>query len=89
MIRVVVVDDLKTLVRIPTVSDRDWTAVDTAVFDAFLAEHARLFPRLYAALELTRVGTHGLLFQWTGASDDRPVVLMAHLGAGTPALTGT
>jgi carboxypeptidase PM20D1 len=70
---------LQALVRIPTVSDRDWTAVDTAVFDAFLAEHARLFPRLYAALELTRVGTHGLLFRWAGASEDRPVVLMAHL----------
>jgi carboxypeptidase PM20D1 len=77
------VEKLQVLVRIPTVSDRDWTAVDTAVFDTFLAEHARLFPRLYAALELTRVGAHGLLFRWAGASappdDQRPVVLMAHV----------
>ena len=70
---------LQALVRIPTVSDRDPARVDTEVFDAFLAEHARLFPRLYAALELTRVGTHGLLFHWAGASSERPVVLMAHL----------
>jgi carboxypeptidase PM20D1 len=48
---------LQALVRIPTVSDRDAANVDTAAFDAFLAEHERLFPRLYAALELTRVGT--------------------------------
>ena len=27
----------------------------------------------------TRVGSHGLLFHWPGASSDRPVVLMAHL----------
>ena len=77
------VEKLQALVRIPTVSDRDWTRVDAEVFDRFLAEHERLFPRLYAALELTRVGTHGLLLRWAGTSappdDQRPVVLMAHL----------
>ena len=36
-------------------------------------------PRLHAALELTRVGPHGLLFRWPGHGDERPVVLMAHL----------
>jgi carboxypeptidase PM20D1 len=74
---------LQALVRIPTVSDRDPAKVDTGAFDAFLAEHERLFPRLYAALELTRVGTHGLLFRWPGArapaDNQGPVVLMAHL----------
>ena len=70
---------LQALVRIPTVSDRDPANVDTAAFDAFLTEHERLFPRLYATLELTRVGTHGLLFRWAGTDADRPVVLMAHL----------
>ena len=70
---------LQALVRIPTVSDRDPAKVDTAAFDQLLAEHERLFPRLYAALELTRVGSHGLLFHWAGASSARPVVLMAHL----------
>jgi carboxypeptidase PM20D1 len=74
-----VVAKLQALVRIPTVSDRDPAKVDAAVFDAFLFEHRRLFPRLYAGCELTRVGRHGLLFRWTGASGDRPVVLMAHL----------
>jgi carboxypeptidase PM20D1 len=70
---------LQALVRIPTVSDRDQALVDTAAFDRLLAEHERLFPRLYDALERTRVGSHGLLFRWAGASDDQPVVLMAHL----------
>ncbi len=73
------VEKLQALVRIPTVSDRDPAKVDTAAFDSFLGEHARLFPRLYAALEVTRVGGHGLLFRWPGASDAHPVVLMAHL----------
>jgi carboxypeptidase PM20D1 len=70
---------LQALVRIPTVSDRDPAAIDTEAFDEFLAEHRRLFPRLYAALELTRVGGHGLLFRWAGSGEASPVVLMAHL----------
>jgi carboxypeptidase PM20D1 len=70
---------LQALVRIPTVSHRDPALVDTDVFDQFVAELARQFPVLHERLELTRVDTHGLLFRWAGASDERPVVLMAHL----------
>ena len=70
---------LQTLVRIPTVSDRDWSLVDIAAFDLFVAELARLYPLVHEHLELTRVDTHGLLFHWAGESSERPVVLMAHL----------
>jgi carboxypeptidase PM20D1 len=72
------VSKLQALVRIPTVSDRDPANVDTAAFDALLAAHEKQFPQLYGALELTRVGTHGLLFHWRGANADRPIVLMGH-----------
>ncbi len=70
---------LQTLVRIPTVSHRDTSHVDTAAFDLFVSELARLFPLLHEHLDLTRVSTHGLLFHWHGAASERPVVLMAHL----------
>jgi carboxypeptidase PM20D1 len=70
---------LQALVRIPTVSDRDPGRVDTAAFDALHAELERQFPLLHERLEPTRIGSHALLFHWTGASADRPVVLMAHL----------
>src|SRR6476646_2010108 len=70
---------LQALVRIPTVSRRDPDLVDTAAFDELLAELERQFPLLHERLELTRIHTHGLLFHWRGRSDDRPVVLMAHL----------
>jgi carboxypeptidase PM20D1 len=69
---------LQALVRIPTVSHREPERVDTAAFDTFVSELARLFPLLHERLELTRVHTHGLLFHWRGASAERPVVLMAH-----------
>lgn len=70
---------LQALVRIPTVSDRDPAQVDTAVFDQALHELATRFPLLHEQLELTRIDTHGLLFQWQGKSATRPVVMMAHL----------
>ena len=70
---------LQALVRIPTVSYREPERVDTAAFDAFVEELARQFPLLHDRLDLARVHTHGLLFHWRGAGDERPVVLMAHL----------
>ena len=74
-----VVGKLQALVRIPTVSDRDPARVDTDAFDRLLAELEAQFPRVHAELEATRVGTHGLLLRWRGASAAKPVVLMAHL----------
>lgn len=74
-----VVRALQALVRIPTVSDRDPARVDTEAFGRLLAELETQFPLVHERLELTRVGGHGLLFRWAGASTERPVVLMAHL----------
>ncbi|MCW2793596.1 MAG: peptidase [Nocardioides sp.] len=70
---------LQALVRIPTVSHRDPDDIDTEAFDELLEELARQFPLLHERLELTRIHTHGLLFHWPGRSDEKPVVLMAHL----------
>ncbi len=73
------VGKLQALVRIPTVSHRDRSLVDTAAFDRLLVELERQFPLLHERLELTRIPTHALLFRWPGRSSERPVVLMAHL----------
>ncbi|GAB3197762.1 M20 family peptidase [Nocardioides hungaricus] len=73
------VPKLQALVRIPTVSHRDPSLVDTAAFDRFVEELREQFPLLHERLELTRVDAHGLLFRWAGRSAQRPVVLMAHL----------
>src|SRR5262249_50546181 len=67
------------LVRIPTVSDRDPARIDAAAFDLLLDELASQFPRLHRSLDLTRVGSHGLLFRWPGRAAEKPIVLMAHL----------
>src|SRR6188472_3137963 len=70
---------LQALVRIPSISDRDPARVDVAAFDRLHQELRAQFPLVHERLELTRVGTHGLLFRWRGRAADKPLVLMAHL----------
>ena len=72
------VGKLQAVVRIPTVSDRDWSRVDTSTFDDLHAALEQHFPLLHQHLEKAVVHGHGLLFRWRGESQDRPVVLMAH-----------
>jgi carboxypeptidase PM20D1 len=71
-------EHLAALVRIPTVSSRTYGETDPAAFEKLHATLADLYPRVHAELELERVPSLGLLFRWHGASDERPVVLMAH-----------
>ena len=73
-----VVRALQALVQLPTVSYDERSRIDHAAFDALIAELRDQFPLLHANLTLHRIGDHGLLFHWPGASADKPVVLMAH-----------
>ncbi|KQY57090.1 MULTISPECIES: M20/M25/M40 family metallo-hydrolase [unclassified Nocardioides] len=70
---------LQALIRIPTVSYADRARTDTTAFEEFARQLAESFPLLHAKLDRTVVLDHGLLFHWRGASDARPVVLMAHI----------
>jgi carboxypeptidase PM20D1 len=72
------VERLAALIRIPTVSHRDPSLVDTDAFDRLLATMREQWPLVHG-LDVTRVGPHGLLIHWPGRSADRPAVLMAHL----------
>ncbi|MFC4072882.1 M20/M25/M40 family metallo-hydrolase [Actinoplanes subglobosus] len=72
------IEAFRELLRIPTVSTRDAAAWDHAAFDAFHEALRRHFPLLHE-LPLIRVGSHGLLFHWAGASAEKPIVLMAHI----------
>ncbi|NYI79737.1 M20/M25/M40 family metallo-hydrolase [Nocardioides panzhihuensis] len=67
---------LQAALRAPTVNDGSG-----AEGQAFAQLHEALrdhFPLLHSTLELTPVGKHGLLFRWSGASAEKPIVLMAH-----------
>lgn len=72
---------LSELIRFRTVSSRDSAEVDVTQFDGFLKALERLYPRVHAQLECTRVNTYGLLFRWAGTAAHpslQPTVLMAH-----------
>ena len=69
---------LSALVRIPTVSSRGPGETDLGAFDELHAALAGLYPLLHATLDLEGLPDRVLLAHWRGASDERPVVLMAH-----------
>ncbi|MCL2464873.1 MAG: M20/M25/M40 family metallo-hydrolase [Micrococcales bacterium] len=64
--------------RIPTVASRDPEQTDLAVFDRLQATLREAYPRVFAELAVERVAQRALLLHWRGASDEQPVVLMAH-----------
>ncbi|TYP83810.1 M20/M25/M40 family metallo-hydrolase [Blastococcus xanthinilyticus] len=69
---------LAELIRIPTVSSRDRSQVDPAVFERYRACLAELYPRTHAALDREQLGDGALLYRWRGTTDEPPLVLMAH-----------
>ncbi len=69
---------LAELIRIPTVSHRDRSAVDEGAFADFRARLAELYPRTHAVLEREQLGDGALLYRWRGTTDEPPLVLMAH-----------
>lgn len=72
------VENLRALVRIPTVSHLNDEGTDWSQFALFRETIARLYPKTHAALEQEIVDGHTMLFRWAGASATEPTVLMAH-----------
>src|ERR1700753_892090 len=70
-------ENLRTLLRIPTVSRSEVGTTEWDAFERFAQTLATLYPAVHASLELERFG-HTLLFRWKGAGDGDPSVLMAH-----------
>lgn len=73
-----VVERLRALLRVPTVSRLEPELRDDAAFERFPALLAELYPRVHATLELERVGDVGLLYRWPGRETGAATVLMAH-----------
>ena len=52
--------------------------IDTAPFEAFLPLLQKLYPKLFAVLDVQIVNGYGLLLCWKGTGGGAPVVLMSH-----------
>ena len=69
---------LAEMIKCRTVSDRVKENECEEEFERFEALLPNLFPAVYKACTLEKVGPRALLFRWRGKSADAPTVLMAH-----------
>ncbi|MCU1513772.1 MAG: acetylornithine deacetylase [Microbacteriaceae bacterium] len=72
------IQNLRALVRIPTVSRLDSATTDWAPFREFVDALPGLYPATHSALTRELVLEHSMLYRWAGRSDGSPSVLMAH-----------
>src|SRR5436309_5288454 len=65
--------------RFKTISFQDSSQFDAREFEGLHRYLRDSFPKLHAALKLTRVNGYGLLYEWTGSDPGlAPLVLLAH-----------
>ena len=73
-------DRLAGAIRIPTVSAEESTVFDGEVFTAFHAYLEMAFPLVHSRLRREVVGSHSLLYTWTGTdSSADPLLLIGHM----------
>jgi carboxypeptidase PM20D1 len=66
------------LLKKQTVSDRDFSRVDTGPFKEFIALLPELYPAVHGVLSRELVAGYSMLYHWRGVKSGSPVVLMAH-----------
>lgn len=80
---------LSKAVTFKTISYQDPAEFDGDAFAGMHTFMAEAYPKLHAALQLERVGTHSLLFTWPGTDPAlKPIVLLAHQDV-VPVVPGT
>jgi carboxypeptidase PM20D1 len=72
------IERFRALLRIPTISRLDESAIEWEHFDRFISELPELYPALHGVLERELVAGRSMLYRWPGASAASPSVLMAH-----------
>jgi carboxypeptidase PM20D1 len=73
-------DRLSGAIRIPTISAEDAAAFDGEPFRTLHAYLANAFPLVHSRLRREIVGTHSLLYTWTGIDPSAdPILLIGHM----------
>src|SRR5688572_8818380 len=72
------IERFRTLLRIPTISRLDESAIDWHRFEEFRATLVELYPLTHKMLELELIAGHSMLYRWRGVTSGAPAVLMAH-----------
>jgi len=71
-------EELSSLIKCKTVSDRNSELEDEGEFKRFEELLRKLFPNLHNVCTFEKVGPRALLYRWKGRSSEHPTVLMAH-----------
>ena len=71
-------ENLRTLVRIPTISRADAEETDWAPFDRFIGTLPALYPAVHATLTRELVAGRTLVYRWAGRTAADATVLLAH-----------
>lgn len=70
---------LSEAIRFRTVSHQHHEDFEAEQFEGFIAWVRAAYPEVHAALELTRLGGHTLLYRWPGSDTSlEPILLTAH-----------
>ncbi|NIG55133.1 M20/M25/M40 family metallo-hydrolase [Chitinophaga sp. Cy-1792] len=66
-------------IRIPTVSNVDYSQFNYAPFDTLDQYLVRMYPLVYAHMEHYKINQHALVFHWKGKNPSlKPVIYLAH-----------
>ncbi len=71
-------ENLATLVRYATVSNRNFDKTDKAVFAAYREKLKQLYPKVTETSDYRELGNTAMLFKISGKNSERPTVLMSH-----------
>ncbi len=73
------VQRFQAILQSPTVWAAEDPTADHSAFDEFVPKLEKLYPDVFAHLELTMVNTYGIMLKWKGTDPTlKPVVLMGH-----------
>jgi len=67
-------------IQFPTISNHDFSKINTQAFAAFNDYLEETYPRTYTEMELETFGEFGQLLKWTGSDPSlAPILLMSHI----------
>lgn len=66
-------------IRIPTVSNEDYSATHFAPFDSFKIYLQEVYPLIYNSLDTLTINNYGLVFHWKGKNSSlKPILFLSH-----------
>lgn len=73
-----IVSNMAKMIQCKTISHRDESLVDRDEFQKFYHLLEERYPEVHKVCNFSFVGKTGLLYQWKGLKEEKPIVLMAH-----------